>query len=87
MRADDPALARWQDRLNAVNRFAGCGCNCNRPTLESIGAAGFAIRRVQRDTLRWVPPIAQPLVIGSGEAGKKMRRTPHDQLIAPRLPS
>jgi hypothetical protein len=59
----------------------------NRLALGSLGAAGFTIRRVQHDTLRWVPPIVRPLVVGSAEVGKKMRRTPHDQLVMPRLPS
>src|SRR5258705_5054531 len=31
VRADDPGLARFQDRINPVNRFLA-GCDCNRRT-------------------------------------------------------
>jgi len=87
VRADQPRLARWQDRLSVVNRILAGGCTCNRATLESISSAGFRILRVQQDTLRWAPPIVQPLVIGAAEVSRKMRRTPHDQLVVPDLPS
>ena len=36
VRADEPGLAGWQNRLNGVNRFMGCGCNCNRETIDRI---------------------------------------------------
>ena len=51
VRSDDPPLAAWQDRLNRLNRFMACGCNCNRSTLEAIRAAGFAITTLDRTTL------------------------------------
>src|SRR4029078_1353804 len=38
VRSDDPKVARWQDRLNGVNRFVCYGCNCHRPTLDARGA-------------------------------------------------
>src|SRR5207248_4232747 len=46
VRSDDPQLARWQDRLNGVNRFM-VGCECNRPTLDTIRAAGFDVTCVE----------------------------------------
>jgi ubiquinone/menaquinone biosynthesis C-methylase UbiE len=38
--ADDPDMARLQDRTNWLNRLVVC-CDCNRSTLDSIKTAGF----------------------------------------------
>jgi ubiquinone/menaquinone biosynthesis C-methylase UbiE len=65
VRSDEPVLARWQDRLNWLSRRIGHGCNCNRPTLERIRTAGFAIADLQRDQLRKLPPTHRPLVVGT----------------------
>jgi ubiquinone/menaquinone biosynthesis C-methylase UbiE len=64
VRADDQRLARWQDRLNGLQTRFGHGCNCNRPTLETISAAGFHITTLERDVMRKAPPIVRPLVVG-----------------------
>jgi ubiquinone/menaquinone biosynthesis C-methylase UbiE len=64
VRADDQRLARWQDRLNGLQTRLGHGCNCNRPTIETITAAGFKITTLERDMLRKAPPIVRPLVVG-----------------------
>jgi ubiquinone/menaquinone biosynthesis C-methylase UbiE len=64
IRADDQRLARWQDRLNGLQTRLGHGCNCNRPTIETITAAGFKITKLERDVLRKAPPIVTPLVVG-----------------------
>ena len=64
VRAGERRVARWQDRLNGVNRVIGAGCNCNRSTLETIRAAGFRIVEVEQDRLPKAPPILRPLVVG-----------------------
>jgi ubiquinone/menaquinone biosynthesis C-methylase UbiE len=64
VRADDQRLARWQDRLNGFQTRLSHGCNCNRPTLQTITAAGFKITKLDRDTMRKAPPIVRPLVVG-----------------------
>lgn len=64
VRADDPKLARTQDRMNALNRFL-VGCECNRPTLDSIRAAGFQITQFEPTTAKKVPKFVSPFVIGS----------------------
>lgn len=64
VRAEDPKLARWQDRLNGLQTRIGHGCNCNRPTIETISATGFEITQLERDLLRKAPPIVRPLVVG-----------------------
>ena len=40
VRSGDTRLARSQDRMNGINRFV-VGCDCNRPTLDSIREAGL----------------------------------------------
>jgi ubiquinone/menaquinone biosynthesis C-methylase UbiE len=67
VRADDPRLARWQDRLNGVNRILGHGCNCNRPSLDAICAAGFTVRHLERRSMPKAPRIVRPLVLGTAE--------------------
>jgi ubiquinone/menaquinone biosynthesis C-methylase UbiE len=68
VRSDEPGLRRWQDRLNWLNRIMAHGCNCNRPTLDTIRAAGFAIDGLERSELRAAPPFVRPLVIGTATA-------------------
>lgn len=69
VRSDRPKLARWQNRLNGVNRLVAQGCNCNRDTVEAIRAAGFTIEKLDRDELKKVPPTVRPLVIGAARRG------------------
>lgn len=64
VRADEERLARWQDRLNGVQRVIAQGCNCNRSTLDELTAAGFELARVERSTLPKAPPHVRPLVLG-----------------------
>ncbi len=68
VRSEEQRLARWQDRLNPLQLRIGHGCNCNRPTLNSIDAAGFSITSVERDVLRKAPPIVRPLIVGVAES-------------------
>jgi len=65
VRAADPGLARWQDRLERPWRFLGDGCHCNRDTVATISAAGFELGDVEHDKLPKAPPIVEPLVRGS----------------------
>jgi ubiquinone/menaquinone biosynthesis C-methylase UbiE len=67
VRSDDPRLARWQDRLNGLNRLI-VFCECNRRTLDSIRAAGFELGQVEHTALPKVPPFTRPLVVGSATA-------------------
>jgi ubiquinone/menaquinone biosynthesis C-methylase UbiE len=47
-RSDDPHLARWQDRLNPLQKIIGAGCNMNRRIDELITTSGFEISRLDR---------------------------------------
>lgn len=65
VRADDPGLARWQDRLETPWRFLADGCHCNRDTVATIDASPLTIESVEHDTLPKAPPLVRPLVRGS----------------------
>ena len=64
VRAEEIRLARWQDRLNFLNKRIAQGCNCNRDTVAEIVAAGFTVTNIDRDQLRKAPPTVRPLVVG-----------------------
>lgn len=68
VRSHSPRVARWQDRMEKPWRRFGAGCRCNRDTLSSIAAAGFA---TEHEAVHWrgVPPIVAPLVIGRAVKG------------------
>jgi ubiquinone/menaquinone biosynthesis C-methylase UbiE len=64
VRADDPGLARWQDRLNGVWRHVADGCNCNRRTVAALEASPLSVERKEHGTLPMALPIVRPLVVG-----------------------
>jgi len=68
VRSEDPKVARLQDRMNRVNNVV-VHCDCNRPTVDSIRAAGFSIKQLERGTIAKAPPFVRPLVVGVAEAG------------------
>jgi ubiquinone/menaquinone biosynthesis C-methylase UbiE len=65
VRAEDPGLARWQDRLEKPWRFFADGCHCNRDTLAAISASPFELGEVEHDRTPKALPIVEPLVRGS----------------------
>jgi ubiquinone/menaquinone biosynthesis C-methylase UbiE len=67
VRADEPRLARLQDRMNGLNRFM-VGCECNRATLDTIRAAGFEVETLERATLHKAPRFVRPLIVGVATA-------------------
>ena len=67
VRSDDPQLARHQDRMNWLNRLVVL-CDCNRPTLQGIEAAGFTVTRLERTTMPNVPRFVAPVVVGAATA-------------------
>ncbi|HEV2790326.1 MAG TPA: class I SAM-dependent methyltransferase [Solirubrobacterales bacterium] len=65
VRSIDPAMAKWQDRLEAPWRFLGDGCHCNRDTVSTISAAGFQLGAVERPEFPKGVPIIKPMAKGS----------------------
>jgi ubiquinone/menaquinone biosynthesis C-methylase UbiE len=64
VRSDDPGYARFQDRMNWLNR-AVVRCDCNRTTLAAIEAHGFEVGGLERTELPKVPKFVRPLIVGS----------------------
>lgn len=67
VRSDDPQLARFQDRINWLNRLV-VDCHCNRPTLTTIEAARFTIAGVERTAMPRAPKFVRPLIVGAAVA-------------------
>jgi ubiquinone/menaquinone biosynthesis C-methylase UbiE len=65
VRAEDPGLARWQDRLEKPWRFVGDGCHCNRDTVATIESSQLRLVDVKHGKLPKAPPIVKPLMRGS----------------------
>jgi SAM-dependent methyltransferase len=64
VRAEEPGLARWQDRLERPWRFLADGCHCNRNTLATLAASRFELGAVEHDRTPKAPPIVSPLIRG-----------------------
>ena len=63
VRSSEPKVARRQDRLNGIQLCVG-RCNCNRPTVDSIRAAGFEIMTLTHGALPTAPAHVRPMVVG-----------------------
>jgi ubiquinone/menaquinone biosynthesis C-methylase UbiE len=68
VRAEDPKLARWQDRLHGPWYLFGDGCNCNRDTLATLEASPLTVERTERGELPKGVPIVRPLLRGTARA-------------------
>lgn len=64
VRSEQPAVARWQDRLEKPWRFLGDGCHCNRDTVATIEASPLVLEHVERSRMPKAPPIVRPLARG-----------------------
>ncbi len=65
VRAQEPRLARWQDRLAPLWPYLADGCVCNRTTLGTIEASPLEVERVEHGTLPAAPPLVRPTIAGS----------------------
>jgi ubiquinone/menaquinone biosynthesis C-methylase UbiE len=68
VRAEEPRLARWQDRLHRPWYLFGNGCHCNRETLATIEASPLELERSERSDLPKAVPLVRPLVTGAARA-------------------
>lgn len=69
VRAPDPDLARWQDRLERPWRFLADGCHCNRDTQATLAASSFELGAVEHSRIPKAPPLVRPLIRGSARLG------------------
>jgi len=63
-RSDDKKVAKWQDRLNPIQRIIACGCNLNRPIGALIRQAGLRLDRLDRFQMPGIPRIAGEMYRG-----------------------
>lgn len=70
VRAEDPGMARWQDRLETPWKLFADGCRCNRDTVANIEASPLTLETVNRGELPKSPPITRPLAWGRASAPK-----------------
>jgi SAM-dependent methyltransferase len=75
VRATDPRLARWQDRLGRPWGWLAAGCHPNRDVMAAIAAAGFHVLELDRFDFQIMPPLVRPPRPGSGAATHPSRRS------------
>jgi ubiquinone/menaquinone biosynthesis C-methylase UbiE len=63
-RSDDEKTAVWQDRLNPLQKVAGCGCNLNRAIDRLIQRGGFEIVSLDRFLMPNAPRIFSEMYRG-----------------------
>ena len=68
VRAQEPQLARWQDRLERPWGWVGRGCHPNRDTAAAVDAAGFDVLSLEEFDFPAMPLIVRPHIIGIAEA-------------------
>lgn len=66
-RSDDPTAARWQDRLNPLQRIIGAGCNMNRKIDDLISTTGFEITKLDRFLMPKTPRLLGEMYRGIAE--------------------
>ncbi len=74
VRSGDPALARWQDRLERPWGWLGAGCHPNRDTVAQLEAAGLEPESLVQDRLPKAPPIVRPMVRGAARVDRPVRQ-------------
>jgi ubiquinone/menaquinone biosynthesis C-methylase UbiE len=57
-RSPDPKVARWQDRLNPLQRMWAGGCNLNRPIDSLVAEAGFELSHLEKFYMKGPKPVA-----------------------------
>lgn len=64
VRSGNERHARRQDRMNWFNRIV-VGCDCNRPTLQTLQRGGFGIDNVVDGELPKSPSFTRPMIVGT----------------------
>jgi ubiquinone/menaquinone biosynthesis C-methylase UbiE len=64
VRSQRSGLARWQDLIERPWGWVAGGCHPNRPTDQTLAAAGFWIERLDRGALNGALPPMRPRIVG-----------------------
>jgi ubiquinone/menaquinone biosynthesis C-methylase UbiE len=67
VRAHEPGLARWQDRLAPMWGVIGGGCHPNRATLASLRASPLTVAEVHEGRIPKAAPLVRPMITGVAE--------------------
>jgi ubiquinone/menaquinone biosynthesis C-methylase UbiE len=62
---EDPGVAKWQHRLNGLNKVVACGCNLNRPVSALVEGAGFHFETVRRFYMDKAPRAMGWVTVGT----------------------
>lgn len=62
--SEDGGVARWQRRLNGVQRILACGCNLNRPIAELVQAHGFRFESIRKFYVPRMPRTHGWVIVG-----------------------
>ena len=65
--SDDARIAKWQQRLNPIQKVVACGCHLNRQIDELIRSAGLTIDRLARDVMPGLPRLIGSLYRGTAK--------------------
>jgi SAM-dependent methyltransferase len=87
VRADDPRLARWQDRLERPWGWLTGGCHPNRDVVAAIIDAGFHVLELDRFDFQIMPPLVRPHVLGVAERSIHPASPREDQARSATQPS
>lgn len=67
--SDDRRVARWQDRLNALQKIVACGCHLNRRIDALITNASFTIEKLERSVIPGLPRVIGTIYRGTAKKG------------------
>jgi ubiquinone/menaquinone biosynthesis C-methylase UbiE len=73
VRARQPRLAVWQDRLERPWGWVAGGCHPNRDTVAALEASPLSVESTDRGTMPKAPPLVRPLVAGVAVATRPTR--------------
>jgi ubiquinone/menaquinone biosynthesis C-methylase UbiE len=67
--SDDPGVARWQQRLNPIQKVVACGCHLNRPIASLVERHGFRFETVKRFYAAKIPRTHGWITAGTAAKG------------------
>ncbi len=71
VRAAERGSARQQDWIDPLWSRVGCGCHCNRDTLQAIAGAGFSVQELERGRIPKAAGFVSPMIEGSALIGRR----------------